>query len=714
MERRENNASRRNARWASRTEPWRYHAASLQARAASFLGVGLNAICGPRAGGAFGILMYHRLSPRIAGVPEPTINVTPRQFRRQMEGLLRRGFTVWPLQRVLEMSAARQPIPERTLVLTFDDAFASVYSFAVPILHHLNLPATIFINTAFVDREEPLPFDHWGLEHQRRVPEDSYRAMTWEQCREVARNPLFELGAHTHTHQDFRGRPEDFRRDLEICVATMRRELKSERLTFAFPYGTPHLGFTDQSLMDAARSTGVICALTTESELVDPRSDPFGWGRLHAFPWDTAATLAAKLEGWYSWAPRQKRRMAALLRRYWPAAAARPSEQAQAPPTEAPPSGSGSGPAPLTQLATGPAEVPAASSGTRPLISVVVPTYNRAHWIGGALQSLVKQDTRQRFDFEILVVDNASTDGTASVVADFMRRSPGVAVHYLRQEIPGDAPTRNAGVRRARGQWLAFFDDDQLAEPGWLHQLLVAAEASGAAIVGGPVHLDLTSEQLARLGPVGRRTLRELTFYPRLQPYAERDLPGTGNALVSRHVFQDLGLFEETMISGGSDSDFFQRARRAGHELWYAPRAVIRHRIPPDRLTRAYLRWDALSGGAGQALHVDRRRKGLAATWGLCCLRVAQAALLHWPRWCWARFRHDETSELGRRIQLWRAEGYLRATLSMIAPRWFAQRSFFEWLEFRQGRKVGQAEGESPTAADDCRQLEPQQQGQVP
>jgi peptidoglycan/xylan/chitin deacetylase (PgdA/CDA1 family) len=120
----------------------------------------------------------------------------------------------------------------------------------------------------------------------------------------MTREGLVELGAHTHTHQDFRRQPEEFRRDLGQSVEVLRDRFGLEGVTFAFPFGRRHAGFSGDDLMSAARQTGVRCGLTTEARLVDPRSDPFGWGRFNAYEWDTAATLAAKLEGWYGWAPR--------------------------------------------------------------------------------------------------------------------------------------------------------------------------------------------------------------------------------------------------------------------------------------------------------------------------------------------------------------------------------------------------------------------------
>jgi peptidoglycan/xylan/chitin deacetylase (PgdA/CDA1 family) len=124
---------------------------------------------------------------------------------------------------------------------------------------------------------------------------------------------LIEIGAHTHTHADFRGRPFDFERDLRISVDAVQELFSQEEVSFAFPYGSRYAGFAADEMVDAARRTGVTCGLTTECATVDLHSDPFTWGRFNAFPWDTAATLAAKCSGWYGWAPRLKQHLDTTL-----------------------------------------------------------------------------------------------------------------------------------------------------------------------------------------------------------------------------------------------------------------------------------------------------------------------------------------------------------------------------------------------------------------
>ena len=105
-----------------------------------------------------------------------------------------------------------------------------------------------------------------------------------------------------------------------------------------------------------------------------------------------------------------------------------------------------------------------------------------------ALESLTRLRTQPEFDYEVLVVDDGSTDETARVVQSVMDTSV-VDIRYLRQENRGIAGARNTGVFHARGSWVAFFDDDQLAEPDWLVHLLAAASSSGADCVGGPALL---------------------------------------------------------------------------------------------------------------------------------------------------------------------------------------------------------------------------------
>ncbi len=269
-----------------------------------------------------------------------------------------------------------------------------------------------------------------------------------------------------------------------------------------------------------------------------------------------------------------------------------------------------------------------------PLISVVIPTYNRCDMLGDALESLLRQKTGGEFSYEVIVVDNASTDATKAVVERVSATAP-IAIRYVYHDVPGDAPARNRAVAESRGKWLAFFDDDQLAAPDWLLMLYRAALETGASAIGGAVHLHLPQDVLDRLGRFVRgHSLRETDHSPGIRRLTGKSLLGGGNALVARSVFDTVGAFDTSMVRGGSDSDFFLRVRSAGMELYYTPHAIIRHRIPLNRLTPEYFRWDAHQLCDTMA-DTDYRYKGRATLVLLCLARIAQGVLVLFPGLIW-------------------------------------------------------------------------------
>jgi len=253
---------------------------------------------GPRLTQAVGILMYHRITEEIPGVPPPTWNVPPARFAAQLEGLLARGWQAWPLEQVIEYHRRSQPIPRRTFVVTFDDGYANNFYQALPILRRLAVPATLFLATAYLDRRQPLPFDDWEAAGSTQVPQEAWRPLTTKECQQLVASGLVTLGAHTHTHGDFRGQPQRLQSDLARCLAVLRERFFLESPPMALPYGTWADGFASQELLAAAQQAGVSCCLTTQPRLVLPGQSPFGWGRRGVEAGDTAATLAGWLGGW--------------------------------------------------------------------------------------------------------------------------------------------------------------------------------------------------------------------------------------------------------------------------------------------------------------------------------------------------------------------------------------------------------------------------------
>ncbi len=167
--------------------------------------------------------IYHRF-----GEPElPSTNIQPERFAAQLDALAERGFQVWPLGRILARLEAGGPLPDKVVAITIDDAYASVYEHAFPILRERALPFTVFVATEPVDR-------------RRRG------FMTWEQLREMAAAGA-SFGNHStyHRHLLERRPGEDeaawaarVREDIRHAQARLEAELgDSVGPWFAYPYG---------------------------------------------------------------------------------------------------------------------------------------------------------------------------------------------------------------------------------------------------------------------------------------------------------------------------------------------------------------------------------------------------------------------------------------------------------------------------------------------
>jgi GT2 family glycosyltransferase len=325
-------------------------------------------------------------------------------------------------------------------------------------------------------------------------------------------------------------------------------------------------------------------------------------------------------------------------------------------------------------------------------VDVIVCTYDRAELLADTLESLLAQETRGACELEILVVDNDSRDATRAVVAAAARRAR-VAVRYFLETDHGVAHARNRGVREATAEWIAFLDDDELADPCWIRELTTLASAQRASCVSGANRLALPPG--ARdLSPFCRGLLGATPEQDAPLPLTGKQLPGTGNVLIHRGVFDRVGPFDPDLVVGAEDEDFFRRVRAAGYAIWFAPRATIVHRIPAYRLTPAYLTWTASRHGVHYARR-DAREGGRARVVRQGLLRAVQAvgtaaSLLA------ARAAGDEARRLEHRCRVARAVGYERQALRLVAP-WFTQARYFEGLEFRAER--ARFDGESAAAS---------------
>lgn len=201
-----------------------------------------------------------------------------------------------------------------------------------------------------------------------------------------------------------------------------------------------------------------------------------------------------------------------------------------------------------------------------PAVSVVVPVYNDPTGLDRTLAALVSQT---RVDYEVLVVDNGSTDDTPAVAAKYESSHPETVTLLVEDEAQGSYAARNKGIERARGAVLAFIDADMTVGEDWLFSALGAMDEREAAYMGCRVEIVIETETaVARYN--------RLSGFPVESYVREQHFAPTCGLLIRRAVIEDVGPFDETLISGG-DAEFGRRVHEAGYEIEYAPEVTMYH-----------------------------------------------------------------------------------------------------------------------------------------
>jgi glycosyltransferase involved in cell wall biosynthesis len=201
-------------------------------------------------------------------------------------------------------------------------------------------------------------------------------------------------------------------------------------------------------------------------------------------------------------------------------------------------------------------------------VSVVIPAHDYAHYLPVALRSILAQTWTA---FEVVVVDDGSTDHTRAAVAQFTDPR----IRYVWQENAGLSAARNTGIREARHDFLAFLDADDAWQPGFLGEVMEQFAGSGAAF-------DLIATASLRMDSDGRLLDSAKFSFDQDTELTARDFclrnrPLCSSIIVRRAVFDTCGFFDTTLRSS-EDRDLWIRATAAGHRFWFLnrPLALIR------------------------------------------------------------------------------------------------------------------------------------------
>lgn len=309
-----------------------------------------------------------------------------------------------------------------------------------------------------------------------------------------------------------------------------------------------------------------------------------------------------------------------------------------------------------------------------PEVSVVVPTRNRSALLAQTLRTVLWQ---QNVDLEVIVIDEGSTDDTASIVASL--HDPRVRI--VRHDIPqGVATARNRGAEEATGQWMAFVDDDDLWAPDKLSLQLASANRSGRSwVYVGEVHVTLGLQVIGGGPPLAPDQL--------VQSLTRRNtVPGGGSGVaIHQDAFRAVGGFDPRFIHH-ADWDLWIRLSRAGPPAWVC-RPLLGYRIHDQNRSLE------TAGMVTDLENLERRHRirvdwvafyryvallSLRAGTPLAALRYYVRAATQQPGYALTRFTPDvlKASSLKARQQtsdllhgVWRLGGHRVATGPGVSPR---------------------------------------------
>jgi succinoglycan biosynthesis protein ExoM len=195
----------------------------------------------------------------------------------------------------------------------------------------------------------------------------------------------------------------------------------------------------------------------------------------------------------------------------------------------------------------------------------------------------------------VVIADNEGS-GQAKAHCERFARDSGIPMRYVREPQRGISHARNACLARLGDDcdFFAMIDDDEIPEPDWIEQLLLAQQRTGADVVQGrvlPVLPDGVPAWIVRGGYFNWQLSPEEARAAEQHGYAELRRARTNNVLVKTAVVRRMGLqFNPRLaLTGGEDIVFFQAIKEAGYRIVYAPLACVREIIPPERATLAYL-----------------------------------------------------------------------------------------------------------------------------
>jgi len=245
------------------------------------------------------------------------------------------------------------------------------------------------------------------------------------------------------------------------------------------------------------------------------------------------------------------------------------------------------------------------------MVSIIVATYNRCDFLEDCIKSYQEQDCDKSL-FEVLIINNNSTDQTEEISLGLIEKYPEVDVRYMVETNQGLSYGRNRGITESKYDLIHFFDDDAVATSNYISSILDTfqrhpkAKAAGGKILlnyfeGRPKWASKYMESIFGLFDIGDEEIE----FPR------NNYPRGSNMTFKREIFDQIGQFDVSLgrkgkiMLGGEEKEMFQRVYETGCSVIYNPQTICYHAVPEPRTRRAFVKNQVFGIGVSENIRIN-------------------------------------------------------------------------------------------------------------
>jgi len=247
-------------------------------------------------------------------------------------------------------------------------------------------------------------------------------------------------------------------------------------------------------------------------------------------------------------------------------------------------------------------------------LSVIICTYNRADLLPDAINSLAQQNLNHA-DYEVVVVNNNSTDTTDQVCRKFAFENPDINFRYFIELRQGLSIARNRGINESTGELVAFIDDDATADPDYARNILSAfGSYSDYDTMGGkvlPVYPE--NNEPDWMSKYIEGVVSKVDYGENFSEFYSKKYPVGCNMIFRRSLFSLIGLFNEDLKFRSDDKYIFLKVREHGKRILYAPDIVVHHVIDKTRLNYGFIKKLCIQIGGTERVRLKSSISGLTA-----------------------------------------------------------------------------------------------------